>query len=347
MTWLLVLVAPIASAASPTFALDHLEVAVHLPEGGWRLARWSGEALVVDLRHPDGPIRLEAWGTPIQVPLEEGRTWAPAFAEQLDVEPSGPARLDRIGDRQVVYSDLTPRDPSATVRAATLEVTGANLHIAVAGPRPAADTIEDVLDQVLASLDSPSPEPGAFGATVEVPGLKLALPPDWRPLLAAERDETGPSVGSEDCAHAIRPRPAAAPDRLALCPLTLSVGIVDEHTLRWVEPRVREVLDEAGAQVELLPIDDGHGLVFDGGQPLVGVVPHAAGATTLELRGPGVDRDALSALLSGVALTGPHPVSLSNRIWYWSWVRPAPLLVTLTGLGLAIGGIVGLRRARS
>lgn len=366
MTWFVTLVMSAGWALSPTYTLDHLDVAMTLPDGAWRLRRWSGDALNVDLAHPAGEIRLAAWGTPLQVPIIEGQSWTPVFAERLELATTATptARLDRIGDRLVALTDLELSGaPPRALRGATLEARGSNLHISVAGPASATAAIESVLSGVLASLDGQAPEPGAFGQTIEVPGVELVLPAGWRPRLPEERR----ADHGESCEQAVFPRAAAAPDWLEVCTLPLWLGIVDEHSFGRIEPLVRRAAfeDEPTPSGTALRVGEHLGFVFERGHEseasgasaarrasdqigqvaAVVVVPHAAGATRFELIGRDTDAGQLRSAIRSATFDGPHPASLSDHLGYWLWTRPTPALTLLAGGFLAYGAFAMRRRS--
>ncbi len=349
----LLIVALSASAATPTFTLDRAEVALTLPEGAWRLVRWSADTLQVLLQRPGPDLRLDAWWVPVQVPVTEAEAWAAVFEHHVVSIGGAPGaaatELRRLESRSVAYVDLpfvVAGGPARGLRGATLEVAGGNLHVAVSGPDGAAREAADLLAGVLAGLAGELPPSGTYEATIETPGAVLRLPVGWRPELEVEDVVTvGPDA---DCTTALAPRAAAPPGQLAICHEPLGLGVVDEHTFRFVEPTVRAALFEGSVPPgEPASVDDQLGFRFRLSEDrIVTVVPHVAGALRLDLRAP--DADDLEQLMGRTQLGGPHPASLGDWLWYWLWVRPTSLPVLALAAAFAGGGLAIrlTRRAR-
>ncbi|MEO0599911.1 MAG: hypothetical protein AAF211_00650 [Myxococcota bacterium] len=335
-----------APAATPSYVLDAGDVVLMLPDGDWHLERWSADTLRVTLERPAGALRLAAWHTPVQVPVTSAETWARVFDDHAATLGGPPrslerAELGRVESRPVAFVDLgfvgTDGVPQA-LSGATLEVAAGNLHVAITGPSAAAGDTTDVLSGVLSGLAADLPPSGRYGATVAVPGVQVALPAQWRPPLDVEDIEV-----DEGCAAALAPRPATEPARLTVCHDEVFLGVVDEYSFAVLEPEVRVAFFDGPVDPgEPLAVGDQTGFRYRlGPDHEVGLVPHIAGITRLDLQAP--EPGDLDALIRHTSLDGPHPASIADRVWYWLWVRPTSLPV-LAELDTVLGGMVAAAR---
>ncbi|MEN0062039.1 MAG: hypothetical protein AAGA48_07780 [Myxococcota bacterium] len=364
MPWFFLAAGGLASAASPTFRLDDFEVTLALPEGKWRLRRWSGREVVVDLSQAQGTVRLVAWGTPIQVPIDDPLAWQSLYETHVaewggHSEGVTAARMVRIASRPVAFTDLTFRDPAErALHAASLAVPGANLHVAVAVPKGATELGDTLRRSVIEGATIATSPPDRHPPVLDTVGGTIRLPPGWRRPLDQERMQlvaprtTLQGPPRETCDVALRPYAGVAPALLFVCHRDLWVGVVDQHSVPWVDETLRQAVFGADHEpATVVELDEGLGFRFgtlQAGTPIAGLLPQANGVTQLELIGP-ADRQAaliddLDTAMRGATLAGPHPASLFEWVWYWLRVRPTSL-PTLLGLGLCLAFVGGLARA--
>lgn len=344
MAWWFLLFGGSASAVGPSFTLDDLDVTLALPEGKWRLHRWSGSDLQVRRTQRARPVDLTAWSTPLQASVAPGEAWKPIFEAHLAtldatwVQP-GEVRTEVVAGRPVALVDFTFRLDTGpqVLRGATLAVPGANLHVALTGPATAAGDTEAVRATIIGQMTGAQPALSTYGAPLEGIDITIPLPPAFRPLLDQER----PHVPEfEDCAVAIAPRPGKAAEVLALCHRSGRIGILDEHSFGLIEPVVRAGVPDAHEAGHPFPIGDRTGVSYG----LEAIVPSPRGLVHAHLQGPGATPDRLVELLQTATLSGPHPASIGDRVEYWLWARPMSLAVV--GLIALFGGGLVARTRR-
>jgi hypothetical protein len=376
VTWLaglLLLSSSVARADAPEFLLGDLGVRLDLPAGSWRMTRWSDWDFKAEGR--DGALLLFAWATPVQTPVVEGpgaAGWNHVFEAKIeellgiDAKITG-SKVGPVAGRNVALVDAEFGIPKAsgraTLRGATLEVAGKNVHIAVVAPDRLAKAAEAERRAILERLDvRAGPAEVAFGSKVTAEHVETTLPADFRPPLEAEQDAVAAVVEKlaildlVGCFTAIRPVAGAEPDVLVTCSEQLTLGVVDSYSFEDADRAVREKTFGTKADVppaESVALNDRMAFLYaprDGF--VVGVAPHDGGVARFWALGQpaGELPEAVRAAMRSSTFSGPHPAAFGQQVSYWVSYRPfspAVLCPALTLLGLIGGlcfGIVTLAR---
>jgi len=371
---LLLLWSGVARADAPEFLLGDVGVRLDLPAGSWRMTRWSDWDFKAEGR--DGAMLLFAWSTPVQTPVVEGPDaggWTHVFEAKVEelqgIDPKiTSSKVVSIAGRNVALVDAEFGIPkatgTATLRGATIEVAGKNMHVAVVAPDRLAKVADAERRSILERLDvRAGPAEVAFGSKVVAEHVETTLPADFRPPLEAEQDAVAAAVEKLQildlvgCYTAIRPVAGAAePDVLVTCSEPLQLGVVDSYSFDDADHAIREKTFGSKAEVppaESVALNDRMAFLYTPREGfVVGVVPHDAGVARFWALGrpEGELPETVRAAMRSSTFSGPHPASFGEQVSYYVSYRPfspAVLCPALTLLGLLGGlgfGVVSLAR---
>ena len=356
------------------FLLADLGVRIDLPDGTWRMTRWSDYDFKAEYASPTGTMLLFAWATPLQIPVSDPEGWTATYETKLEelqgLDPKiVKAETENVGGRPVALIDAAftfgEGGLEGLLYGATLEIAGQNLHLATVSGKQNARELGKQRTVILDKLDvRTAPLRGKFGSSVEASGITTTLPKAWRPPFDPEFPHVvTPAIKQlglpdlEGCWTAIRPAAGIDVGVMITCQGGLQLGVVDEHSFEAADVVVRETIFGSVPVEPATPIDVGDrlGFVYAPREGLaVGIVPYDRRVSrpwVLNAPDPAAD---LAAALEGSTFSGPHPASPVDQATYWLVHRttsplvlgPLALIVLVLGGGIAFLASRGGSRSR-
>lgn len=341
-----------------------------VPEGGW--ADWQLKA-----KHTDGRV-LQVWSTPWQVPMDDAAAVAfeTLYADQLATEAkatitSRKHETAKIGGRRSVRVTLglDVKGGEGVAELVAFEGPGRTIHVRSVGNARRSKALRDDLTAFVEAFKVTKGPLDTGTKTVTGAGFSTTLPDGWRVPLEPELEKTralleavGAELKPDACVAGVRPAPVGDPQVVLVCPSSMRVGILDEHSFEAVEAELHTKLfgrsEANGVAVppaEQVQVGDRVGLYYrpPAAKLAVRMVLAPMGTDMVQAWGlapvdQGADLDAaMMQMLPGVSFTGDgggaHVVGIDKKVAYYVQHRPtSPLVWGPLGLVvlLGLGGVV-------
>jgi hypothetical protein len=363
-----------ASEEAPRFLLGDLGVQIHMNEARWSNIMWSDWDFSAD-RKGDAHLKLYAWSHPYAQPLERRDldAWGKLFIDKVTkLGGSNAAVTDRALDTSgkeavATYTVSFGKGGSGRMYGALVSIEEYMFPIAtVATSYGSRNAAKRHLDALVKNLEVRTPYRG-IPSKVEVSGkgIETTLPDGWREPYTHEMDRLTKrtrslGVGDLDgCWMALKPRPMEDPDLIVNCQGGMWLGVVDSDSFveRDTELRERLFRKVVVPPAKEIALNDRVGFLYE--PPLskqslvVSVVPYADGISRTWAMGvkeaaPDLKKATLFAM-SHTTYSGPHPVSMGDRISYYLSYHPFSLVVLgpITLFGAFFGGLIMMFRRGS
>ena len=342
LLFLLLVFVPVGFAqeeeGAPEFLLADFDLRIDLPPT-WKMTRWSDWDFKGEIKR-DASIKLFAWATPVQMAVVEGdlEAWSKIHLDKVVTDFAGQdskvVKSAVVGDAARYEIEFAfENGKQATMAAASFPIYGRMFHmVTVAAKTRSAEAVK-TLDDLVARLEvNKKADEFEQEIKLENKGAETTLPEGWRPALNPEKEvaykqASDLGVKLKDCWMAIRPRPAVAPDVMVTCQGGMWLGIVDTHSFKARDKKLRPFLfgDVEMEPAEMVELEDRVAFLYH--PPLhestlyLGVVPYDQGLSRIWVMGTNSDdailRGAIESAMNTTTYTGPHPASLGNYATYW------------------------------
>jgi hypothetical protein len=368
--WMCSLAVPCALAQDTEdeeYMLGDLGVRVDLPDDwspqsrGWSDWFFKGQMI-------EDPVQLWVWSTPIQVPAGSSpAAWLPVYGARITAGGGADARyLDgsvaTIRGMRVALVDIAYKSVSLKrevhLFGASVAIEGQTLHFATLALPQHAKQARAEHTQLFERLEFRKPAVSFMpGQVMELDGFSFPLPTGWRVPLATEEEavlsnvQHLPTGNLSSCVLAMRPHPAADPDAMVVCQMSLGGGVLDGYSAERLGDKMAGQVFQKHADTmtfESHELKDRWGWVFtprdDRGSFAVSLVPNAGGVAAVWVTSSTEGQD-LSEVVWEVAEAlghaGPPCASVGEHLQYRLLDRTGSL-ATLAGLVLLLAALAGV-----